>query len=159
MTTMVNYGLMVALFMAWVGLFAVKDASREAGMQVHALEQQIQDEEAAIQNLATDWAILNEPSYLQGLARNHLALNSMAPQQIVSMAALPPVPLHDMAPTNSGTFLASAPVGRTPSNRRVGAFMQTRVAPPAQLSDAVPHANVFPHASQVRPTLRPANEG
>jgi len=143
MTTMINYGLMVALFMAWVGLFAVKDATREAAKQVQELEEQIEQEQTAIRTLMTDWAILNEPSYLQGLAQTHLALGTMAPQQIVTMAALPPVPLHDRRSTNGGTFFASAPMGSTYSTDREGAFMHTRAAPPRQLISAT------------RPSLRP----
>ncbi len=141
MTTVFNYTLIVMLFLAWVGLFAVKDASREAGMRVSALEQEIQQEEAAIGSLRTDWAILNEPGYLQALAQSYLGLGTITPQQIVTMTALPPVPLHDRRTPSTGTFYASARgFQQFPSTR--GGTMRTAPRPD-------------PFTSWAHPALRP----
>ncbi len=96
------------LFLAWVGLFSVKDAGRDAAARVNTLEQEIDREQATIRTLRTDWAILNEPGYLQALAQAYLGLGTIAPRQIVTMVALPPVPLHDRRAPGTGTFFASA---------------------------------------------------
>lgn len=149
MTTMLNYGLIVTLFVCWIGLFAVKDTSRDASMRIAELSHEIEAEEAAIRSLRTDWAILNEPSYLQGLARTHLALGSIAPAQIVTMLGLPGVPLHDRRPSNGGTFYASAPVGSSYSADRLGAFMNTRASGIPVSSQANPYTDL------ARPALRP----
>lgn len=109
MTLWLNYGLVALLFVAWVGLFTVKDAARDAGREVDRLEREITHEEARIDALMTDWAILNEPSYLQDLAQMHLGLQATDARQIVTMSALPPVPLEDREdPGAGGTFFASA---------------------------------------------------
>jgi cell division protein FtsL len=109
MTPVLNYGLVALLFVAWIGLFAVKDSAREAAQQVADLNQQIESEQARIEDLQTDWAILNEPGYLQSLAQSQLGLEATASNQIVTMSALPPVPLDDTRePGSQGTFLASA---------------------------------------------------
>ncbi len=147
MTTMLNYGLIVTLFVCWIGLFAVKDKSRDASLRIVELSREINAQEEAIRSLRTDWAILNEPSYLQTLAQTHLALGTISSEQIVTMVALPAVPLHDRRPSNGGTFYASAPVSSSYSSDRLGAFMQTRA--PRDTPDENPG----------RPVLRPAPGG
>lgn len=109
MTPVLNYSLIALLFVAWVGLFTVKDAARDAARNAAELEQQIAAERDSVESLMTDWAILNEPSYLQNLAQTQLGMSATDARQIVTMSALPPVPLNDTRePSSSGTFLASA---------------------------------------------------
>jgi len=107
--TVLNYSLVAVLFVAWIGLFTVKDAARVSARHAADLERQIAEEQEAVESLMTDWAILNEPSYLQSLAQTQLGLSATDASQIVTMSALPPVPLNDSRePSANGTFLASA---------------------------------------------------
>jgi len=108
MTTVLNYGLIALMFIAWIGLFTVKDAARDTAARASELGHQIAREEERIETLMTDWAILNEPGYLQDLAQIHLGLEATSSNQIVTMSALPPVPLTDTQDPTTGTFLASA---------------------------------------------------
>ena len=109
MNPVLNYGLVALLFVTWLGLFTVKDAARDAAREAATLERQIAEEEERVESLMTDWAILNEPQYLQNLAQTQLAMRATEARQIVTMSALPPVPLNDTRePSSSGTFLASA---------------------------------------------------
>jgi len=138
MTTVLNYGLIALLFVAWIGLFTVKDAARETAARVGALEHQFAQEEERVEALMTDWAILNEPGYLQDLAQMHLGLEATSSNQIVTMSALPPVPLTDTQDPATGTFLASARnYQQIPSAR----------AP-----------RVDPYVDWARPALRPQGE-
>lgn len=146
MTTVLNYGLIVALFLAWVGLFAVKDASREAASQIVMLDREIARNEEAIGILATDWAILNEPGYLQSLAEAHLGLSTMSPNQIVTLAALPQISLIEPSAQNTGVQFAQARGYRQFSSSRGTAI---RVALSAN----------NPYADWAHPALRPEVEG
>lgn len=147
MTTALNYCLIALLFLAWIGLFAIKDATREATARVSVLERQIDAEEEAISTLMTDWAILNEPGYLQRLAQTQLGMGTMAPRQIVSMSALPPVPLGDYRDRAGGTFLASA--------RGYQQFPSAQSFPSRREMIGVEHRA----AGWVRPLPRPAPGG
>jgi len=135
MTTVLNYGLIALMFIAWIGLFTVKDAARDTAAHASELGHQIAQEEERIETLMTDWAILNEPGYLQGLAQIHLGLEATSSNQIVTMSALPPVPLTDTQDPTTGTFLASA--------------RNYQQIPSAQAS------RVDPYADWARPALRP----
>lgn len=144
MTTVLNYSLIALLFLAWVGLFAVKDASRQAAGEAADLERQIRAEEERVQMLMTDWAIVNEPGYLQALAQTHLGMRSLATNQIVTMSALPPVPIGEDRAPRTGTFLATA--------RGYQQFPPTR-------GTAIPRAEPADEfAGWARPRLRPAQE-
>lgn len=137
MNTALNYGLVALLFVAWIGLFAVKDAARESARAAADLERQIAEEQETVESLMTDWAILNEPSYLQSLAQTQLGMSTTDARQIVTMSALPPVPLGDTRePSSSGTFLASAR----------GYY---------QIPGAPAHPRVDPYAHMPHPVLRP----
>jgi len=102
-----NYILVGLLFVAWIGLFSVKDAARETNARAADLERTVSLEHGRIDDLMTEWAILNQPAYLQRLAQVNLGLNATDPRQIVTMSALPPVMLEAPTDTSSGTFFAS----------------------------------------------------
>ncbi len=146
MMSTVNYMLMGVLFASWVGLFALKDFAHDKEARAVELQQEIVAEQNAIRNLMTDWAVLNEPGYLQELARVHLGLGTLSSNQIVRMTALPMAPL-DMRRMETGTM-------RARSDRGIQ-------YPSAMLSsprlDRIEAAQPF--ADWPRPTIRPMLEG
>lgn len=147
-----NYMLIGVLFASWVALFALKDFTRDTDRRIAQLEAQIEREEDAIRDLMTDWAVLNEPGYLQQLAETHLGLDALAPNQIVTMAALPMTPL-DAEPAPFGTYLASVPASAG----------RARNAPDTVLVDADvlnQHAPAFEveYVNWARPALNPTGE-
>ncbi len=138
MTSLLNYGLVAVLFVAWIGLFTVKDMARDTAAEAEELERRIALEDARLGELMTDWAIRNEPAYLQRLAQLHLGLQATHPSQIVTMSALPPVPLDEREDPSPGTFFAAA--------------RNYRPLPQARRTD--PYTNPF--ANMPRPVPRPS---
>ncbi len=107
MMSTVNYVLMGLLFVSWVSLFSLKDITSDSRQRVAVLQGEIIAEQDAIRGLMNDWAVLNEPGYLQDLAHLHLGLNTLSSNQIVRMAALPMAPFA--APgRDSGTMRTAA---------------------------------------------------
>lgn len=107
MMSTVNYVLVGILFASWVALFALKDFTADSEARAEDLQAQIIAEQNEIRTLMTDWAVLNEPGYLQDLARMHLGLGTLSSGQIVRMTALPMAPL-DGRRAERGTMQASA---------------------------------------------------
>ena len=116
--------------------------------------------------LRGEWALLNEPDRLNELARQHLALRTMAPTQFVALADLGarlPVPLpagsivmpmDEPEPVPANTTAASAPPRpATPPIRPVPQQMAAVVPPPPSAIPVPPPAT----RAAPRPAAAPPN--
>lgn len=70
-------------------LYAVKLDTRALALHVASLEQQIERTEAAIGLLTAERAHLARSSRIEPLARQHLGLQPMQPEQLASVADVP----------------------------------------------------------------------
>ncbi len=88
-------GLMVA---AAVWTFQVKYETVQSAGKVRYLEKNIAREKARIDLLEADWAVLTQPSKLQGMAKrfaDQLQLQPLSVDQIIVPKNLPPIKLPD----------------------------------------------------------------
>jgi len=88
-------GLMIA---AAVWTFQVKHETVKSAGNVRALQKDIAREKARIDLLEADWAVLTQPSRLQGMARRfaeELHLQPLSVEQIIVPDNLPPIKLPD----------------------------------------------------------------
>jgi hypothetical protein len=110
-----------ALF--WIGLTAAAGAVLfETSYEVQGLEEQLASlnhkivvEQEAIQILKAEWSFLNDPTRLESLAREHLALKPIDARQFVALDIVPmrpvsvPQALPAPAPLPNAPRLAPAP--------------------------------------------------
>lgn len=111
MGRVVNVAGVAIAVAAAAALYNLKLEASEASGRVDALRAEIGREHEAIAVLRAEWAELNAPSRLKGLAERHLALVPSATQQIVRAEQVParlPQPAMPEADT-IGNFLADAP--------------------------------------------------
>lgn len=70
-------------------LFGVKYEVQDVEEELARLDQDIANERRSIHVLRAEWAYLNNPDRLRGLAKAHLDLQPLAPEQLGSFASLP----------------------------------------------------------------------
>lgn len=98
--TTVLFGVL-AIGLALV-LFGVKYEVQGLEEELTSLDQDIANERRSIHVLRAEWAYLNNPDRLRGLARTHLDLQPLEPEQLGSFASLPwPTP-----PTKTAAVVA-----------------------------------------------------
>lgn len=101
---------------AAIGVFVLKHEVQKLEQQLARVHRQTIAQQEALHVLRAEWSHLNQPERLRDLAHRHLALEPLAPGQIVSFEALPyrtPDPADGMLPDSShpvpgGPTLASA---------------------------------------------------
>ena len=87
--------MIVVTFAGSVALYAMKyDTGKEAAANA-GLRAEIAQEREAIRILEAEWSLLNQPDRLQKLAKRHLKLGPLRPEQIVDIASLPERPKDD----------------------------------------------------------------
>jgi hypothetical protein len=99
-----------ALILAASFVYKIKFDSTLQAERVAKLANQLRHERDAIASLRAEWAKLDTPGRVQGLAERHLALKPMLPTQVDTFDRLPDRP-PAVAPTNDpiGAMLAPAP--------------------------------------------------
>jgi cell division protein FtsL len=70
-------------------LYAITYDTRSVAERVRGLERQIATQESAIAVLAAEQAALTRPEQIEPLARRHLQLQPLAPEQVGDLADLP----------------------------------------------------------------------
>lgn len=110
------------------GMFQVKYVVEERDRELDALYRQHLENQKAIRVLEAEWAYLNSPEYLQGLAANHLKVMPTLPGQVV--ADVSEIPYRrsgaavDAESSGGGADAASYPVPRKKPRR----FTRERMA-------------------------------
>lgn len=87
--------MIVVTFAGSVALYALKyDTGKEAAANLR-LRAEIAQEREAIRIFEAEWSLLNQPDRLQKLAKRHLQLAPLLPEQIVDYSAIPELPKND----------------------------------------------------------------
>ena len=105
MMRLLNICMIVALVLAAADLYKIKFESTRQAQRVAALRMEIRREHDAIAALRAEWARLDTPARIQGLARRHLALQPTDSRQFDRLDSLPERPPALVPPD------ASDPIG------------------------------------------------
>ena len=81
-------GFVLALAMA-TGVYLLKDRVQRSEGELRSLRGSIQSELGRLDRLHTEWAVINQPTRLAGLARSHLELEPLDPTRLVAIDDLP----------------------------------------------------------------------
>ena len=84
----INIVVMVAVLASVVVTYRLKHEARRVEQKVAELERVIEDERDAIAVLRAEWSYLNRPERLERLARQHLKMVPLRPEQIRSAEVL-----------------------------------------------------------------------
>ncbi len=90
---MIRFGLVIWLIVATgvaVGLYHVNYRVKELQEELKRVERDIKQERERLHVLEAEWSYLNRPSRLARLARKHLHMETLQPEQIVRVEQLPP---------------------------------------------------------------------
>ena len=90
---MIRFGLVIWLIVATgvaVGLYHVNYRVKELQEELKRVERDIKQERERLHVLEAEWSYLNRPSRLARLARKHLDMETLQPEQIVRVEQLPP---------------------------------------------------------------------
>ena len=100
MTRYFNIGLLVAMIVTAAAVYDRKYDTELAAERVAQLRQKIEEEKNAIQHLKAEWSLLEQPARIQELVEryhDYLKLDTVAPEQVVSIDDLPLRPV-DLTP-------------------------------------------------------------
>jgi cell division protein FtsL len=110
---LLNFMVIAALILAASFVYKIKFDSTLQAERVAKLAGELRRERNAIANLRAEWARLDTPGRIQGLAERHLALRPIVPTQFDSLDRLPDRPPAIAKPADDdpiGAMLApSAP--------------------------------------------------
>src|ERR1044071_8020539 len=115
---LLNLLVIAALIVAASAVYKIKFDSTLQAERVTKLRNEIRHERNAIANLRAEWARLDTPGRIQGLAERHLALRPLVPQQIDNLDRLPDRPINVVPPSNDPIGAMLAPSEATGSIRR-----------------------------------------
>lgn len=109
------HGILVVI-VAGAGLFLLKHAVEEKQEHLAALKSRYLEDQKAVRVLEAEWAYLNSPEYLQGLAERYLGLGTTAAAHVVSSARVIPARDEPPAPVTfaSSEGLSDEPLGGVP---------------------------------------------
>ena len=88
MLKLVNAILVVGVVASSFVLYSLEHASRKTERQIIALKKEIREEGENLKLLNAEWSYLTRPARLERLARQHLNLQLVRPEQLVSQADL-----------------------------------------------------------------------
>jgi cell division protein FtsL len=94
----VNLAVIAALVAAAAYVYEIKFEATQQAAQLAQYRAEIRRERDAIAALRAEWAKLDSPARIQGLAKRHLPLQPVASTQIDSLGALPERPPDIVAP-------------------------------------------------------------
>jgi hypothetical protein len=89
---LLNFMVIAALILAASFVYKIKFDSTLQAERVAKLAGELRRERNAIANLRAEWATLDTPGRIQGLAERHLALRPIVPTQFDSLDRLPDRP-------------------------------------------------------------------
>jgi cell division protein FtsL len=96
-----NLVVIAVLVAAAAYVYEIKFEATQEAAQLARLRTEIRRERDAIATLRAEWAKLDSPARIQGLAKRHLPLQPVAATQIDSFGALPERP-PDIVPPGTG---------------------------------------------------------
>jgi hypothetical protein len=89
---LVNFIVIAALVLAAAYVYEIKFEATQQAAQAASLRAEIRREREAIAGLRAEWARLDSPGRIQGLANRHLPLRPVASTQLESLDRLPERP-------------------------------------------------------------------
>jgi len=89
---LLNILVICTLMLAAASVYKIKFDSTLQGARVAKLSSELRRERDAIAALKAEWAKLDTPERIQGLANRHLALQPIKPTQFDNFNRLPPRP-------------------------------------------------------------------
>lgn len=98
---LVNLIVIAALVLAAAYVYEIKFEATQQAAQLAKLRAEIRRERDAIAALRAEWAKLDSPARIQGLAKRHLPLQAVASTQIDSFGGLPERP-PELVPPGTG---------------------------------------------------------
>ena len=126
MMRLINIGVITALLLAAGDVYKIKFDSTRQVQRLAKLRMDIAREQDAIAALRAEWAKLDNPGRIQGLARRHLALKPIEARQFDNLDALPErppdsVPVDEADPIGmmiaSPNLLENSATGSLPEKR------------------------------------------
>lgn len=90
---MIRFGLVIWLIVITavaVGLYHINYRVKELQAELEQVERDIKQERERLHVLEAEWSYLNRPARLARLARKHLDMDTIGPDQIVRVEQLPP---------------------------------------------------------------------
>jgi hypothetical protein len=106
---LLNFMVIAALILAASFVYKIKFDSTLQAERVGKIAGELRRERNAIATLRAEWAKLDTPGRIQGLAERHLALRPVVPTQFDSLDRLPDRPPPNVQPAGSdpiGAMLA-----------------------------------------------------
>ena len=98
---LLNVLVIVCLVLAAAYVYRIKFDSTVQAERVAKLRSEIRRERDAVAALRAEWAKLDNPARIQGLAKRHLPLRSLEPTQIDAMDRLPERPPQIVPPDST----------------------------------------------------------
>ena len=105
---LLNILVIAALILAASFVYEIKFDSTLQAERVAKMNAELRNERDAIAALRANWAKLDTPGRIQGLADRHLALHPIQPMQFDSLNDLPVRPLAIVQPPSSNPIGAMA---------------------------------------------------
>jgi hypothetical protein len=155
--TLLTFGIAAA---AGLQMFQIKAGVTALEREIREVNRQVEAARSRAEVLRAEWALLNEPSRLLALARQHLALEPIRPQQFARLSELPqrtPPPLAFAGPVAlfPEARAASPPAAAVERTFAALALREARQAPPpGAAATALPPAIAEPTA---QPAAEPAH--
>jgi cell division protein FtsL len=115
---LINLIVVAALVFAAAYVYKVKFDSTVQAERVAKLRAEIRRERESVAALRAEWAQLDNPTRIQGLANRHLSLKSIEATQTDTIERLPDRPPEVVAPEGAdpiSTMLDDNPVGGVPA--------------------------------------------
>jgi cell division protein FtsL len=126
MMRLINICVIAALVLAAADVYKIKFESTSQAQRVAKLRTEIRREHDVIAALRAEWAKLDSPARIQGLARRHLSLKPMEVEQFDRLNALTERP-PDLVPVDEPD-----PIGTVIANPEMLDRTATGALPPAQ---------------------------
>jgi hypothetical protein len=127
----------VASALAGLHLYTTKHEAALLDRELSGIARSIDEANERTQTLQAEWAWLNEPERLRGVAQRHLSLEPMQPSQFIRLneaeRRVPAVAAYDGPTALFATREPTAPPGEA-----VSLALLPRIAPAVQLARAVP---------------------
>ncbi len=99
MLRLLNVLLVIAVLASGFGLYTLEHRIRSVEREIARVNADVESEYEFIGLLNAEWSMLTRPQRLEQLARNHLDLGPVLPDQLVEVhgldAKLPPAPAHE----------------------------------------------------------------
>jgi hypothetical protein len=110
---LLNLCLVIALVLATAYVYEIKFEATLRATRVAEMRGEVRRERDAIASMRAEWARLENPTRLEGLARRHLTIRPPELSQFDSLDWLPERP-QDIMALESGNLIVSSPVASSP---------------------------------------------